>query len=66
MKIINYQVKLRKIFYTVRTNRGNVFRKSRPKKESIIKTRRKLQKYAREIDKKDSKSKGGVDDDIRY
>ena len=52
MKIINYQVKLRNIFYTVRTNRGNVFRKSRPKKESIMKTRRKLQKYAREIDKK--------------
>ena len=56
MKIINYQVKLRKIFYTVRTNRGNVFRKSLPKKESIMKTRRKLQKYAREIDKKRRKS----------
>lgn len=35
-------------------------------KGKYYKNTQKITKYAREIDEKDSKSKGGVDDDIRY
>ena len=65
MKIINYQVKLRKIFIPLELTEV-MFLGSHVLKGKYYKTRRKLQKYAREIDEKDSKSKGGVDDDIRY
>ena len=51
MKIINYQVKLRKIFIPLELTEV-MFLGSHVLKRKYHKTRRKLQKYAREIDKR--------------
>lgn len=60
MKIINYQVKLRKIFYTVRTNRGNVLGSHVLKRKVSWKHAENYKNTPVKLIKKESNSKGVV------